>query len=219
MKRILHCVLCSARRAGTAVQLVTAMFLLTAVSGCFKTQHEVFGPNEGVPISGLEGEYASSSDEPGYIVISRVAGGDYRYSQSARIVPNDHEKREVVNKAQFRAIPLAGTLYIMQSCEHESPVVGYYRMICTYAYVRVVYSGKAVARIELLEEEADIGDLQQIARGDGIDLWGLGVGGGLYGLSGFRTDLARYLGGVPDVATEFRPIMTYRKITEGSAKP
>ena len=214
-------------RAPSVVRLAAALLLVTTISGCFYTQHEVFGLKEGLIVPGLEGKYVSllgSSLVLGgggrYFTVSQAQEGhDYRYIQYS-FTPHDPERRHVVDSGSFRLVLKSPGVYIMQRCDHSKNETGLPPIFCVLYFFSAIRSGGTLVGFELLEP--DVGDARPLARRDGIDAWDLGQSS--CGLSGSNSALAHFLRNLGTglststgnhCGDRFRSLGTYDRVASG----
>ena len=201
------------RHAVIAPMLILGLTL----AGCYDTQHEVFGPKEGVIVAGLDGQYALRHPDgvvDHFIVFWAQRGTDYRLIEQ-------HQGFQTFGT--FRAVPLGTNLYVVQ-LSYDTGWTGSRRLrpedavertvkvepdIFAQTFFRVTRSGGVIVKLD--ELVPDTGAAWAISQRDGIEMWDQYKGAA--GLSGPHAALGRFLrdlGAVP-----FMVIGTYWRTPKG----
>jgi hypothetical protein len=187
-------------------RLTGTLLLMLTTSGCYWTQYQVFGREDSVLVSGLEGRYEAKAENGNVIhyTVSRAhERGSYRF-RGDDLTKGDTAPDDFAKSGTFRAIPISQDIYIMQWAWRPDDYAETGHHTFMYLFFRVVRSGDAVIKIERLESSADKDQVEKlvvaghtIARRNGVDQW---TGDGSVGISGAPAALKRFLLDMGDVA-------------------
>jgi hypothetical protein len=105
-----------------ATGFVLLAAIILSAAGCYETDFEVIGASSAVSVYGLPGTY--NKEAGGTMTISTVPlSNDYRFREVG--------KNNKASTGYLRAVPLQGTIYIVQAKYDDDPVyyLGFYQFI------------------------------------------------------------------------------------------